>query len=219
MRIDVRPRYVAAPWDPETALRIVGMEADVQPERGPLELYLSVFEHREVRWDYLYQSFAIYHCAPGEPEELVERLTYWDSAPDPVTGEELTDEQIAAMAGRDAAIVRRFMPFDYQFVNRRLRGRYEIQHQGARKYQQRLADRNAMRARSKRRDAVRNMAAGWNEVKDWAPVLQDYQRTGRWNPGMRRAMAAGVTFPRATSPTSSTPSSSASSSLITVVSR
>jgi hypothetical protein len=40
MHITVRPRYVAAPWEPESTLRIVGLEDDVTPEAGPLELYL-----------------------------------------------------------------------------------------------------------------------------------------------------------------------------------
>lgn len=191
MLIDVRPRYVAAPWDPETSSRIVGLEDYVEPERGPLELYLSVFDFRAVRWDRHYQSFAIYQENPGEAPILVERLTYWDSAPDPVTGLELDDEQIAAMAGRDASIVRRFMPFDYHFVARRLKGRYEILHDGADKHRQRILERNLQRSRTKRRDQVRNMAASLNEVKNWLGVLTEYEQTGRMHVGGRTARVAG----------------------------
>lgn len=212
MRITVAPRYVAAPWEDETCRRIVGMEDDVRPEPGPLEAYLAVFEHRVVRWDRAYQSFAVYHVNPGEPEQLIERLTYWDSAPDPITGKELTDEQIAKMAGRDESIVRRFMPLDYQWVNQRLKGRYQVLHEGNDKYRQRILDRNLQRSRTMRRDHARNMAAAANEVKDWLPVLGDYERTGRWNPGMRRAMSAGANFsvPQPAAP---------AAGLITVVSR
>jgi hypothetical protein len=194
MRITVRPRTIAAPWDHESLRRIVGLEADVQPDPSVLARYDAEFPHREVRWDYSYQSWAIWRCEPGEVEQLHERLTYWDAAPDPATGQELTDEQISAMAGKDARIIRRFMPFDHQFVERRLRERMTFLGDGEAKYQRRLADRNAARGRTFVRDHARSMAAAWNEVKAWAPVLDEFQRTGRWHPGQRRAMARGAVF-------------------------
>jgi hypothetical protein len=194
MHITVRPRYVAAPWEPESTLRIVGLEDDVTPEAGPLELYLRTWPDRSVRWDRAYQSFAIYAHPLGANEQLLERVTYWDAPVDPKTGEELEDEEIARRAGRDPNTVRRFMPFDYPFVHRRMKDRLAFLDRGADKFRQRIADRNAQLARTFRRDKARDMAAAANEIKDWLPVLTEFEQTGRLNTGMRTARGRGASF-------------------------
>lgn len=195
MHIDVRPRYVAAPWEQETLRRIVHLEDALEPEAGPLELYLRTWPNRSVRWDRGYQSFAIYaDPRDGGPEELIERLTYWDHPVDPATGEELEDEEIARRAGRDPETVRRFQPFDYEFVHRRMKDRLLFLERGADKFRQRIADRNAARQRTHVRDRARDLAAAANEIKDWLPVLEEFEATGKLNVGMRTARGRGASF-------------------------
>lgn len=201
MLITVQPRYVAAPWELERGevRRIVGREDHVTPDPGPLAEYLAAFPDRYVAWDYHYQLFAVYvRASDGGPDELHERLFYWDAAPDPVTGEELTDEQLAAMAGKDPSVVRRYRPFDYPFVRQRLREGGEYARAGAARYSRIINDRNASRARSKLKDLVRNQAAALGEIRTWLPVLADAQATGRWNPGVRTPVVPGASFPTTT---------------------
>jgi hypothetical protein len=99
--------------------------------------------------------------------------------------------------------------------------RDEFLTRGPDKFRQRVLDRNLMRASTNRRDRVRNMAAAANEIKDWLPVLSDFERTGRWHPGMRRAMAAGISAAPSVAPSAPSVASArtaSATSRITVVS-
>ena len=176
MIIDVRPRYVAAPWelDQRTSRRIqVGREAEVVPEAGPLELYCRAFPDRAVRWDPERQLFEVYSTDPVSA--FREYVFFWDAPPDPETGEYLSAEEIAELVDRnDARLVKRFMPFDYAFVLRRMREAREYEELGnnrARKHARRIADHNANVTMRLLR-AVRQMWDDWaEEDRRWLPVL------------------------------------------------
>lgn len=199
LHVDVRPRMVAPPWE-ECPWRSVYQEADVQPEPGPLALYRSVWPHRYVTWNVKRQLFEIREENPvtGQ-DERVELLCFYDYPPDPETGEERTDEEVALMVeNRVPGMVQRFLPFDYEFVRERLRQRSEMlqdlsrhadRKAGYNRYAERIARRNRARRRSQIRDWSRETAAWLREDRRWLPVLESGDPADR-----TPQVAVGVNF-------------------------
>jgi hypothetical protein len=177
MRIEVRPRYVAAPWELEqrTARRVqVGLEDDVRPDPGPVALYRTSFPDREVIWNRDRQLFEIRSTDPASA--FTEYVFFWDAWPDPADGDRvLTAEDIAEMVERgDGRCVKRWAPFDYAFVERRIREKREYDALGANravKMARRIADHNANVQRRHRQE----QQALWDDYarhdKRWLGVL------------------------------------------------
>lgn len=198
MHIAVNPRYVAAPWEiDQVDRRTVGLEDDVHPEPGPLAEYLAAFPDRYVTWSRPHQLFAVHERGVEGPDALIELVCHWDARPEL----ELTDEEIAQMAGRSPDVIRRFMPFDYPFVHRRLRERAEYratkakhatERAGNAAFSRRINDRNAALAASRRKAVASNKAQALGEIRNWLPVLVEFEETGRWNPGARTPVVAGA---------------------------
>lgn len=167
------PRVVAPPWERErieaTRPVSVGVEDYVEPEAGPLALYLSVFPTRTVSWNRQRQMFEITDSlAPGW-RDLVCTL---DAPPDPVSATPRSPEEVAAMIESGSLDVRQvFRHFDYEFVNRRIREWFEFRHDGSVRYTDRLMARNRARTRRRHRAVAGNMAAGLNEIRRYFPVL------------------------------------------------
>lgn len=177
--VDVRARVVAAPWERDALGRCVavGREADVRPEAGPLELYLSAFPHRYVLWNVERQLWEIRQVNPESgADERVEFLFYYDAPPDE-TGHVWSEEELAQMIGsNDRRLVKCYQPFDYEFVRQRIRDRFEFHAEGA----ARLTDRRM--ARNRRRQMLR-MTQGAQEMeyllkhdRRWLGVLERAQR-------------------------------------------
>lgn len=185
MRVTVGPRVVAAPWELEqrTARRAwVGREAEVTPEPGPLALYRAVFPDRVVRWNVERQLFEIVSTDPTSG--FHEFIFWWDAAPDPADNDrEFSAEEIAEMVDQGSGrVVKRWAPFDYGFVWRRLRERWEWEGLGAqreRKFVRRIADHNA----NVQRTHLAQQQATWDEwAKDdrrWLPVLAELSAGAR----------------------------------------
>jgi hypothetical protein len=172
MHLTVSPRYVAAPWETETLKRNVGLEDHVEPERGPVDAYRSVFPDRAVTWNRDYQLFEITQKdgVTGE-ESRIELVFYWDAEP-LEDGTERTSEEIADMVSRGGeGCVRRFMDFDYRFVERRLKERMEFLEKGALRYQRRLADRNAAKGERLMKGFAHDLAAVLGEGRRWLPAI------------------------------------------------
>lgn len=165
----VAPRYVAAPWELEqrTGRRTrVGLEDHVSPEPGPVELYRSVWPDRYVSWNRDRQRFELLsERDPGYSEDVF----FWDAEPgrdvdgNPV---EFSPEEIAEMVDSgDGRAVKRFLPFDYALVNRRIQEAWEFNALGAnrsRKLLRRIGDHNAGVARRHRR-AQDEMWEDWSK--------------------------------------------------------
>ena len=97
--------------------------------------------------------------------------------PDPIDGSTLTDEELAdAIASQSPTLVKRYAPFDYAFVRRRLREWFEFQRTGSRGLSRRIAEQQDRKATSKRRDAAREMAAGIGEIRRYLPVIHALQQ-------------------------------------------
>lgn len=202
MVTDIRPRVVAAPWEPESARRLVGLEADVAPEAGPLALYRSVFPERYVVWDRPRQLFEIRQQNPETGhDERCEFVFTWDAPPDAETGQPRTAaevaELLAAPGAARAALVRRFRPFDYVVVLDRLRQWWDFRALGPKRYSDALAAKNARQERTVVHDAAREMAAGLGEIRRWMPALAEYQTTGRADLALveKPVLVPGASFP------------------------
>lgn len=173
MYITVAPRHVAAPWEKETLKRAVHLEDHVEPERGPVDAYRSVFPDRQVIWNRDYQLFEITQKdgVTGE-ESRIELVFYWDAEP-LEDGTERTSEEIADLVQTRGGegCVRRFMDFDYAFVNRRLKERTEFLEKGAARYQRRIADRNAARGAAVLKSYSNDLAAILGEGRRWLPAM------------------------------------------------
>jgi hypothetical protein len=175
VHITVHPRYVAAPWESaqrEGRALWVGLEADVRPEPGPVDAYRSVFPDREIRWNHEHQLFEITQkdSVTGE-ESLIEYVFFWDAEP-LLDGTEIPSETVAEMVSKGGAgCVRRFMDFDYRFVERRLKERTEFLEKGALRYQRRIADRNHAKGVALLRQHGNDMAAILGEGRRWLPAM------------------------------------------------
>jgi hypothetical protein len=195
MNIRVGPRKVALPWENAmgSAPARVCREGDVQPDRGPLEMYQSVFPDRYVKWEPRRQLWEIRQRNPFTGfDERVELIFEWAAPPDPETGEPRTAEELAYMLeNRHPSLTKVYAPFDYEFVRRRLRERLDFLLLGTEKYQQRITARNRRRQRSRLGDVAREMAAGLNEIKRWLPVLETAQREGVYRPHERTPLVRG----------------------------
>jgi hypothetical protein len=175
MLITCSPRIVAAPWESDLlkGRRVrVGREAEVLPDPGPVAAYRSVFPDRRVAWNAAEQLYEITQVDGVTGEEArLELVFYWDYPPKE-DGTEWTDDEVAAMVqARTGGAVRRFMDFDYRFVERRLRERTLFLELGAVRYNRRIADRNAARSRTKIRGHANDLAASLGEFRRWIPVV------------------------------------------------
>jgi hypothetical protein len=150
----------------------VGLEADVRPEQGPVDAYRSVFPDREIGWNPEHQLFEITQKdgVTGE-ESLIEYVFFWDAEPLP-DGTEQTSEAVAELVQKGGAgCVRRFMDFDYRFVERRLKERTEFLEKGALRYHRRIADRNHAKGVAVLRQHGNDMAAVLGEGRRWLPAM------------------------------------------------
>lgn len=152
---DVRPRVVADPWETDAVLRrSVHREARVEPEPGPLAEYLRVFPGRYVRWNVARQLFEVRETDPDTGHDVrVALVSVWKAHPE--TGE----------------LTRCFRPFDWPYVEERKADWYLTRHEGVDAISKKTAQHNAAVAKAKVRDAARESAAGWNEIRRWLPVL------------------------------------------------
>lgn len=184
MVITVAPRVVAAPWEAtrerDGRATFVGREAEVAPDPGPLADYRSVWPERYVVWHVPRQLFEIRQVNPDTgADERIELVCTLDAPPHDETGLPRSDEEVAALtAARSPLLVRRFRAFDYDFVRQRLREWQTFRALGAARYSEERRQQRLTHERSVRRDVVREMAAGLHEMRRWAPVLAEYQRTG-----------------------------------------
>lgn len=141
-----------------------------QPEAGPLELYQRHFPGRVVEWDGRRELWAIYEVH-GDHKDRVEFVFDWYHPPRP-GGVEYTEEEIGDLVMRGVpTVVRRFRPFDYRFVNERIRNRSELQSQGSQRYMQGMRERNQRRRSSLLRGTAAEGAAYINEMKRYLPTL------------------------------------------------
>lgn len=138
----------------------------MSPDPGPLELYQQVFPWRTVYFDPLRQLWRIWDG--DRPGEL---LFEWGFA-DPTTGEPLTQDDLEVLARKgDHRVRRAFVPFDYRYVNQRLKDYWWLLRLGAEKNSDRISTNNRTLARQRVRSLSREMAAGMKEFRRWWPVL------------------------------------------------
>ena len=181
--LDVRPRYVAPPWEVEdlSLRRTVGREAHVEPEPGPLALYRSVWPERYVVWNWVRQLFEVRETNPVSGQDWRVTLVHqWGAPPDPDTGEARTEEEIEAMvAARDPSVLMLFRPFDYQYVEERMAEWHLIRHEGHRALGERVRQRNAARQRQVLRESHERVRDWMREDRRWLPVLEAVQNGER----------------------------------------
>lgn len=158
-RIRVVARIPPLPWEPgywSPGVR-VRLEAGLTPEAGPLEFLQSIWPERYVEWNVAHQLW--------EVRQL-----------NPVTGEDESVELLRRMAtAPDGGQVPAYLPFDYDWLQRRAKNRREFLTLGPEKYDDLVQARNRERSRLILGDAVREMAAGLNE-------LARYPGPGKWSP-------------------------------------
>jgi hypothetical protein len=169
------PRIVAAPWEREAregSRRIeVGLEAGVEPERGPVDLYRSRWPERFVTWNYSRQLFEI-----GSYEDLGFRefVFLYDAPPDPDSGEARGPEELCAMieAG-DMSITRVFRHFDYEFVKRRLTEamEYDAMNRDSSKLADSVLNANRAIVTRNNKDVASRQAAKMGEIRRYLPRL------------------------------------------------
>lgn len=149
---------------------VVGLEADVQPEPGPLELYQLAFPHRTVEWDRSRQLWVVMQDNPVMGiRERYEIIYDYESPCDgdglPIGGEDL--ERL--LRAKDPSVTRRYRPFDYEFVRGRRRMRFEFLHAGSLKYAERVAREEERVARTIIRTNASEAAAAWGEIRRYLP--------------------------------------------------
>lgn len=174
-RVEVRPRVVALPWERELygyrPTRVLD-EDGVQPEAGPLAEYQTVFPDRYVVWNRKRQLWEVRQLNRETGlDERYEFIFWFDTPPNPLTGEKRSEDEIADMIeGRSPELLRVFRNFDHDFVRERLRQRAEYNANRA-TYSSKMAERNRRAVASRIRDKKRNAAAQLNEVKRYLPTL------------------------------------------------
>jgi hypothetical protein len=160
---------------------MVGREAHVEPEPGPLALYRSVWPERYVTWNVARQLFEVRETNPVSGQDWRVALVYeWGAPPDPVSGLPRTDDEIAAMVEqRSPQLVQLYRPFDYPYVEERLAEWYLIRHCGHRAVGERVRQHNAAqqaRVLQRGREATKEWM---QEDRRWLPVLEAVQRGER----------------------------------------
>jgi hypothetical protein len=198
MRVSVRSRRVLRPWERDQSGAMnrrvrVNREANVQPDAGPLALYQSVFPDRYVRWEPKRQLWEIRQRNQFTGfDERVELVFDELEEPEKELKEIVTQNDLEELLEREApATYRVFKPFDYAFVRRRLRERFDYLRMGTERYNREVTKRNRMRSTMKTREIAHEMAAGIKEIRRWIPVLEEMQATGVYHPGGRTAMVPG----------------------------
>lgn len=189
--ITVRERIVSPPWIHEklagTREVSVGQESGLKPEPGPLALYRSVWPDHYVVWNVRRQLWEIRQLNPVTGQDERYQLVFrWgvrpnDTAPDGLLPDELEagDIEVWRQSGIQH-MVRLYRPFDYLFVWERLRQRQEMldalaahadSKDGLRRLGHQIARRNRQRSERRVREAAKELAAGYNEIRRWLPYI------------------------------------------------
>jgi hypothetical protein len=159
VRVRVVSRIPPLPWEPgywSPGVR-VRLEAGLTPEAGPLEFLRSIWPERYVEWSAEHQLW--------EVRQL-----------NPVTGHDERVELLRRMAtAPDGGQVPAYLPFDYDWLQRRAKNRQEFLALGPEKYDDLVQERNRQRSSAVMHDAIREMAAGMRE-------LVRYPGKGKWVP-------------------------------------
>lgn len=154
------------------AVRILRMGEGPTVDEGPLKAYLTMFPERELRWNKWRERWEIFQHNPVTGDyEWYTSLWEWVDQVDPETGE--VDR------------VKGYRPFDWRYVREVRRDWYRMRHEGIRRMAEERA-KKAERIKQQTKDyTAGEVAAGYGEVRNWFPVQAEYQRTGRWMPGLR----------------------------------
>lgn len=144
----------------------------VEPDACALDLYLSVFPDRIVRWNRVKQLFEI-RQSDDVGESRIEFVFQYDAPPNPITGKELDEFELARLIEKQSPILEKcFRAFDHEFVRQRLRERTEYLHDGAEKYNQRIAERNRRRWKRLLRGVISEAAARIGENKHYLRYMR-----------------------------------------------